>query len=291
MKNTEIKGDTKLTGLIGNPVGHSISPIIHNHAFAELALNYSYIPLGIEPKNLGGLVSTLRALKFSGANVTIPYKSDIIQYCDEIDDLSKLTGTVNTLFMKNDKLCGTTTDAIGFLKALKSDNISTENSNISILGNGGTSRTIAMVLAYKNEVSSITIIGRNSEKLKVLTEEIDKKTGYAIGYSLFSDEKTDNILQNSDIIVNCTSVGMHPNNDISPLKKSQLSPDNYIFDVIYNPSKTLLLSYAEEVGCRFQNGLKMLLFQGLESFKYWTGKEVDDKIFNLDELQSMIESK
>lgn len=293
MKSNCIKGTTRITGLLGNPVKHSISPLIHNHAFAELGLDYSYLPLGCEIDKLGGLVESLRALNFAGVNVTIPYKSEVMQYCDEISELSKLTGTVNTLYWKNEKLCGTTTDANGFLKALEMDSFNIANKKVLILGNGGTARTLAMVLAYKHQeeetlLQNLTIAGRNSEKVGVLVSEVIEKTGFPVQQTLFSDDAFDTIAKESDLIVNCTPIGMHPHEDNSPLSKEQLTSNTYVFDAIYNPGQTKLLQIAEETGCKFQNGLRMLLGQGLESFKMWTGETVDPTIFDINELQQIV---
>ena len=291
MKNQRVTGTTKITGLLGNPVKHSISPIIHNHAFSSLNLDYTYIPLGCEKEKLGGLIDSLKALDFAGANVTIPYKSEVIQYCDEISELSKITGTVNTLVYKDGKLFGTTTDGDGFLKAITSDGIEIENSSVVILGNGGTARTLAMVLAYKKLPAHITIVGRNSTKVEVLAQEIIEKTGFDIRYSTFTSENTREIFQQADIVINCTPVGMTPNEGVSPLARELFQKNSYYFDAIYNPTQTKFLQNAEEVGAKFQNGLKMLLFQGLESFKYWTEKEVPETIFDLDELYNEIKGE
>ncbi len=290
MQNNKVRGSTTLTGLIGDPVSHSISPIIHNHAFAKLGLDFCYIPLGVKEEKLNSLIETMRSLNFAGANVTIPHKSSVIPFCDEISPLSELTGTVNTLYFRDDKLCGTTTDADGFLKALESDNISVSKKSVVILGNGGTARTIAMVLAHKNLPSQITIVGRNSSKVEPLVKEIEKKTGFDVKSELFSSESCNQTTLNADIVVNCTSVGMHPHEDRSPLNSDQISGSSYVFDVIYNPAKTELLKIAEAKGCKTQNGLKMLLFQGLESFKYWTGVTAKEELFDINELQDMIES-
>jgi shikimate dehydrogenase len=290
MQSNQVSGTTTLTGLIGNPVFHSISPIIHNHAFSKLNLDYSYIPLGVKPEKLEVLVEVIRALNFAGANVTIPFKQDIIKYCDEISPLSKITGAVNTLYFKGDKLCGTTTDADGFLQALKSDGFSIENKKVVILGNGGTARTLAMVLAYKSIANEITIIGRNLDKVRKLTDEIKMKTDVPVKSETFSSDSCTKTTLSADIIVNCTSVGMHPNSGISPLDASKINSKTYVFDAIYNPAQTELLKIAEAKGCKIQNGLKMLLFQGLESFKYWTGKTASEDLFDISELQSMIES-
>ncbi len=291
LKNTTILGTTKITGLLGNPVKHSISPRIHNHAFSSLGLDYCYIPLGCEPNDLEGLIKTLRALKFAGANVTIPYKSDVVPFCDEISDLSQLTGTVNTLFIKDSKLCGTTTDGDGFLSALREDNFDPTEKNIVILGNGGTSRTLAMILAHEKIPATLTLVGRNISKVQPLAEEVTQKTGFEVTTGTFTDDSTQKKFLSADIVINCTPVGMNPAEPFSPISLKQMHKQCYYFDAIYNPAETPYLKQAREIGARGQNGLRMLLLQGLASFKYWTGHTAPVELFNLDELLAAIEGK
>ncbi len=288
MKEQQIRGTTRITGLLGNPVKHSISPLIHNHAFATLGLDYTYLPLGCAPEALSGLVQSLRDLNFAGANVTIPYKSDVLPLCDEVSELSQLTGTVNTLYMNDGKLCGTTTDADGFLDALARDGFDCKGKKVIILGNGGTSRTLAMVLAHRKLAASLAIAGRNSEKVATLADEIEEKTGSTIERLLFAEETFTSAVTTADLVVNCTPIGMSPNTDASPLAPEQFSSACYYFDAIYNPGQTTFLKQAEAAGARNQNGLAMLLFQGLKSFTYWTGETAPAEIFSFDELQQIV---
>ncbi len=286
MKYQKITGTTRITGLLGNPVKHSISPLIHNHAFSSLGLDYCYVPLGCEEDKLERLVSSLKALNFAGANVTIPYKSDVIPFCDELSPLSKITGTVNTLYMENNRLCGTTTDGDGFLRALEEDNMDPADKNVVILGNGGTARTLAMVLAYKMIPGKLTILGRNSVKVSTLALEVTDKTEFKVEHSTF--DSASEILKNAEIVINCTPVGMAPNENNTPVSAELMHSGCYYFDAIYNPTKTQFLKNAEKVGATHQNGLQMLLFQGLESFVYWTGRTAPLSLFDLDELLSAV---
>ncbi len=289
MKHQKITGTTKITGLLGNPVKHSISPMIHNHAYSSLGLEYCYVPLGCEPSELENLIGTLKALQFGGANVTIPYKSDVIPFCDELSPLSQITGTVNTIYMREGKLCGTTTDGDGFLRALEEDSFTPQDKKIVILGNGGTARTLAMVLAHKRIPSEITLMGRNISKVSTLATEISEKTQFSIHSESFESESAADILKNADLVVNCTPVGMAPNESYSPIPQNSMVSSCYYFDAIYNPTETLFLTQAKNVGSKYQNGLQMLLFQGLESFTYWTGKKVPLSLFNIDELISAVQ--
>lgn len=288
MKPQIVKGDTQLIGLLGNPVAHSLSPLIHNHLFASLDLPYVYVPLAVEKENIAAAVKALSVFPFRGANVTIPYKSAVIPYCDTIDGLSCLSGTVNTLYFKEKKLCGTTTDAQGFFMALESTGSFIENDHIVILGNGGTARTLAFAFVTQKDIASLTIVGRNSQKVEALALQVNKKTGARIHSTTFDSAVFKEALASCTLLVNCTSVGMAPHHTVSPVPSDCFHPKMTVFDAIYNPAQTVFLQYAQKAGCKTQNGLRMLLFQALASFTYWTGVKADDKIINLHELQSMV---
>ena len=283
-----ITGSTRLVGIIGNPVKHSLSPIIHNHLFSTLNLPYAYVPLGVEQAGLGNLVTTLRNINAVGANVTIPFKSDILQYCDEISPLSKLTETANTLYFREGKLCATTTDYLGFLAAIKSEGAIIEESNVVILGNGGTARTLAIALANDKKIKSLAIIGRNRAKIAPLAEEVTRKTGFIVEQALFDTPACAALMQQCTILVNCTPVGMEPAINATPLDPNYLNTEMFVFDAIYNPAETLLLRHAKERGCRCVNGLPMLLFQGLASFEYWTGIQPPPDAIDIRDFQALL---
>ena len=288
MEQQLIKGNAKLIGLLGNPVKHSLSPLIQNHAFSKLDLPFVYIPLEVEKKDLHTAMHALRAFHFAGANVTIPYKRDVIHYCDSISELSQLTGTVNTLYFENDLLMGTTTDAAGFFKALESGSHDIDKGNVVILGNGGTARTLGFAIVKEKKVQSLTILGRNKSRIENLSTEISEKTGVAVASVLFDSKECKKYLKECTLLINCTSVGLSPDTDKSPLPQGTFQKGMFVFDTIYNPAETLFLKYAKKAGCQTQNGLRMLLYQGLESFKYWTGVDANEDLFDINELQSLI---
>ncbi len=288
MKLQLITGSTQLVGIIGNPVSHSLSPVLHNHLFRTLDLPYVYVPLAVTAEDLTSVLKALRALNFAGANVTIPHKSDVISHCDAVSELSQLTGTANTLYMKNNQLHGTTTDAEGFVTALGTMNHTIAGSKVVILGNGGTARTLGFALAHEKKIDSLTIIGRNRSRVTTLSSEITKKTDFPVSAGLFDTDTCRDSLNACTLLVNCTSVGMLPNIDSSPLPPEAFHKDMTVFDTVYNPSETLFLKHAESAGCNTQNGLRMLIHQGLASFKYWTGVEADESLIDVEELQSLI---
>jgi shikimate dehydrogenase len=286
--NSFIKGNSKLTVLLGYPVSHSISPQIHNHAFERLNLPFVYIPFSIPPQGLYSAIYALRNSNFAGANVTIPHKSAVVPFCDKLSSLSKATGTVNTLYFEDGLLCGTTTDPTGFIRSVEQMGTSFKGSNVVILGNGGVARTLAITLALEQPISSLVIAGRNPVKIKNLAEYVLGVTGYKTESVAFNESQFQSVMNRCTILVNCTNVGMHPDTDSTPVEKKYFHQGMVVFDAIYNPRETRFLREAREAGCRTQNGLKMLLYQGLASSKLWTGVEVSEELFPIEELEKLI---
>lgn len=289
MNAQTICGSTRLVALLGHPVAHSISPQIHNHGFATLGLPFAYIPLDTPIDRLGGVVDTLRQCRFAGANVTIPLKQAVVTFCDHISDESRMTGAVNTLYFDNNaNLCGTTTDSAGFLRALDATGYDPDGARIVIVGNGGTARTLSYALAARKIPAALTLVGRNRDRVCALADEVRDRTCYpVVGFGLDSAACSEAIAE-ATLLVNCTNAGMHPNTDQIPLDPSLLHPALTVFDTIYNPVTTRLLDEAVRVGCAVSNGLLMLLHQGLESFRYWTGVDAPVGLFDPDELQRQI---
>jgi shikimate dehydrogenase len=283
-----IKGNSRLVGLLGNPVAHSLSPLFQNHIFRKLNLPFVYIPLEVKKENLHTALHALRTLNFAGANITIPYKKDVLHYCDVLSDLSEITGTVNTLYFKDGLLHGTTTDADGFFKALLDMGHDVTNGDIVVLGNGGTARTLGFALVKYEKINSLTFIGRDQGRVGTLTKEINEKTGFPVKMGLFTSKECKESLKKCSLLVNTTSVGMHPDSKSTPLTKDLFHENMTVFDTIYNPAETMFLHDAKEAGCKTQNGLRMLLYQGLESFKHWTGVEASLDLLDINEIQDLI---
>ena len=180
-----IRGSTKLIGLIGNPVEHSLSPQIHNHALKALGLPFAYVPLMVPAQSLHTAMCALRALSFIGANVTIPHKRRVLPYCDILSPLSTVTGAVNTLYFRKNLLYGTTTDVEGFFRALSWMGHDPAHGRIVILGNGGIARTLAFALALDQRPQSLTLIGRDGARVSALAEEVSNHTSIYAGHTYF----------------------------------------------------------------------------------------------------------
>ena len=263
-----ITGSTNIVGLIGNPVEHSFSPQMHNAAFKALNLDYTYVTFDVNPADLKTAINGAKSLNIKGFNVTIPHKINVMKYLDKLDDIAKLIGAVNTIDFKD--LKGYNTDGIGAIKAIEEID-SVKNKNIVIAGAGGASRAISFYLA-KYGADKITILNRNIDKAKNLANDI-------LNSNLIEDIKTDSIsqinnyLNDSDILINTTPVGMSPNINDKPIASAEnMHEDLIVFDAVYNPNETVLLKEAIKANAKPVYGIKMLLYQGAESFKIWTGQ-------------------
>ena len=287
-QNQQITGKTRLVAIIGNPVSHSISPIIHNHALRLLNIPLVYVPLAVHQSSLHDIIHALRACEFAGANVTIPYKNSILSFCDVLSPLSELTQTVNTLYYRNGLLYGTTTDAQGFFSALDDIPYSRIDADIVILGNGGTAQTIGFALAQERRCNSLCFVGRNLQSVQSLAARITQKTNFPCGTSTFGSAESTKLFKRCTLVVNATSVGMSPAITETPLDKSFFHSRMTVFDAIYNPAKTLFLHEAAQAGCVVENGLRMLLHQACASFTYWTGITISPTQFDVSALQALI---
>ena len=265
-----IDAKTKVIGLIGHPVEHSFSPIMHNAAFKDKGLNYVYVAFDVLPENLKYVIDGAKALGIVGFNVTIPHKIEIMKYLEEIDRDAQLIGAVNTIKIENGRAIGYNTDGIGARKALEEEIGKVKDKNIIIYGAGGAARAVAFELAKNN---NIIIANRTIEKAEKLAKEIAEKLGKEFGREVKFDS-LDADLEGVDIVINATPIGMYPNVNVEPIVKAdKLREDMVVMDLIYNPLETVLLKEAKKVGAKAINGLGMLIYQGAIAFKIWTGVE------------------
>ena len=263
----KIKGSTNIVGLIGHPVEHSFSPPMHNAAFEKLGMDYAYVAFDVDPNNLGSAIEGAKSLNINGFNVTIPHKIEVMQFLDEIDEVAGLIGAVNTIDFKNMK--GYNTDGIGAVRAIE-DVISIKDKNVVIAGAGGASRAISFYLA-KYGADSITILNRNVDRAISLAGDV-LDSGLIVDVQADSMSEINNYLSDADILVDTTPMGMHPHVDDEPIARAEdMHEDLVVFDAVYNPNETVLIKEAIKAGAKPVYGIKMLLYQGAESFKIWTG--------------------
>ncbi|HJV44385.1 MAG TPA: shikimate dehydrogenase [Bacillota bacterium] len=259
---------TVLTGIFGYPVGHSMSPLMHNAAFQALGLNYRYGAFSIPGHSLKSAVEGIRALGFRGVNVTIPHKVEVMEYLDEIDDEALQIGAVNTIVNENGKLIGYNTDGQGYVCSLLQEwETPLSGKKVVILGAGGAARAVAVSLA-RHGVKEMVIANRSVEKAQGLAEHVQNLVkASAISMEDLNRGKKLEV----DLLINTTSVGMYPNIHNVPISLDLIHDGLMISDLIYNPLNTELLIKGKEVGAKTMNGLGMFIHQGSLAFELWTG--------------------
>ncbi len=265
--------NTKLVGLLGNPLGHSFSPAMHNKAFEILGLNYFYLPIEVDTADLADVVRGISKMNFAGCNVTIPHKILIMALIDHVDELAKNIGAVNVVKLENGVATGYNTDGEGFVRSLETETgISMPGKRCFIIGCGGAARAIAMTLAFKG-VEKIFICNRTEQKAQGLVEAINAKVRPCGEVVRMEPSAIQAGLQQAEVLINTTSIGMHPYEDRLPLAPELIPEGLIVSDIVYNPVKTRLLQEAEKKGCKTVGGLGMLVYQGAEAFRLWTGAQ------------------
>ncbi len=277
MKSSEqlskIDGKTKIAGVFGYPVEHSLSPLFHNAAFARLGLNFVYLPFPVKPEELKVAVESIRSLNIVGMNVTIPHKEKVLPYLDEISPEAKVIGAVNTIHNKEGKLIGYNTDGDGFIESLKKQGgFDPKDKNVFLLGAGGAAYAISFAL-IKNGIKKLILANRTYSKGRALLEHLKKIFQDKCQLSLveFIEKNSSFIMSEIDLLINATSIGMH-SGDPGLIAPEILPPNIFIYDVVYN-RKTPLLELAEERKLAFLGGLDMLVYQGALSFEIWTDQK------------------
>lgn len=255
----KITGRTKITGLYGYPVEHTLSPLMHNAAFEHLGLDYCYLPFSVHPDSLKNAVEAIRALKLAGVNVTIPHKESVIPYLDNVNEEALFIGAVNTIVNQEGTLIGHNTDGRGFMRSLEENNVSPENKKILIAGAGGASRAIGYYLSQKAD--ELYLFDIDKIKLKKLASDLSEIRD---NIRVLNDTAD---LSSFDILINATPLGLKTT-DPAPFDVSALSPDQTVCDLIYK--NTPLLAHAMQKGCKTIDGLGMLLWQGVFAFELWT---------------------
>ena len=266
-----IKGTTKIAGVIGFPVEHTVSPGIHNAAFAALGLDCIYVPFPVRPENLEQAIRGLSPLSIIGINVTIPHKETVIAYLDEISEEARRIGAVNTVIVKGGRLIGDNTDGKGFMQALREEGkIDVREKKIVILGAGGAGRAVAMQSGLEG-AGELVIFDKEEERSKRLRADIKREIPW-LCVETISPNGIKSALNEADILVNATPVGMNIDDELI-IDSQWLFPRTLVFDLIYNPRKTKLMQAGRKRGCPVVGGLGMLIYQGALSFELWTGKK------------------
>ena len=264
-----ISGKTRVCGVIGDPIEHTLSPIMHNAAFKALKLDFAFLAFKVKAADVEKAVSGMRALGIHGLNVTMPHKSAVINYLDEVDQAAKAIGSVNTILNKDGRLFGFNTDGVGALQALRENGVEPRGKKVLLLGAGGAARAIAYTLA--READELVILNRTAKQAAELANLLKQTFDRKVVADTLSSNAIKDTLQDSDVLINATSVGMKPNANQTPVAFEWLRPDLAVMDIVYNPVETKLAKDAKAAGAKVVSGFEMLIYQGAASFEIWTG--------------------
>jgi len=268
-----VSARTQLVGVFAHPVGHSHSPAMHNAAFAALGLDWLYLPFDVPPARLGDALRALPALGLRGVNLTIPHKQSAISLVDEVAPGAVAAGAINTVVCEDGRLVGHNTDGDGFLRPLKEEGLCPAGKRAVLLGAGGAARAIAVSLLGAG-VSALCIANRTASRAQQLAQLLAGAAPAGVrlrGLPLDSPDVRA-ALQDADLLVNSTSVGMYPRaQSPPPVREDWLHPGLFVYDIVYNPLETRLLRAARGQGCATLNGVRMLVGQGALAFELWTG--------------------
>lgn len=273
-----ISGHTQLGCLLGTPVSHSISPLMHNEAFRLLGMDRIYLCFDTKEKNLGTIVDALRQMNVYGFNLTMPDKERVLPYLDRLSPAAQMIGAVNTVVNENGTLIGHNTDGIGYMRSLQDVHYNCTSAPMTLIGAGGAASSIA-VQAALDGVPVLHLInrrGRSWDHANALADKINQNTScHADVIDLADTAAVHAAISESHLLTNATSLGMAPNTDATPIPNTScFHQELLVSDIIYNPRTTKLMQDAAQCGCRTTNGMYMLLYQGAAAFKLWTGQKM-----------------
>ena len=272
----KISGRTQICGVIGDPIAHTLSPTIHNAAFDHLELDFVFLAFRVKAGDLGHAIEGMRTLGIRGLNVTMPHKIAITRYLDETDSTVKFLSSANTVLNYEDKLSGYNTDGVGALKALRENNVDLSGKKVVLLGAGGAGKAIAYALS--KEAETLYILNRTPEKAAVLADVLNRMSNNKVVGNILTPSTIQSSLSNADVLINSTSVGMSPAVNQSLVSPKWLKPNLTVMDAVYNPVETKLAKDAKAMGAKVISGVEMLLHQGAEALKIWTGKNAPIKV-------------
>jgi shikimate dehydrogenase len=273
----DVNPDTQLCAVIGNPVSHSLSPAMHNRAFEELGLDFVYLAFRVE--DVRSAVSGMRALEnFRGMSVTIPHKVAIIEHLDEITEVDRQIGSINTVVNEGGKLRGFGSDGPGARQALQESGVEVAGQPVLILGSGGAARAISFDLAHRAPPSSLVILGVIEDELEALVRDLRKRTGVNVTGEALTDASLARRLVESRVLIHATPIGMHPRENESLVPPELMHADLAVMDIVYNPYETRLLAEARARGIETIPGIEMFVNQALFQFEAWTGERAPKRV-------------
>jgi len=267
LTSSAIRGSTQILGVIGDPVAHSASPTMHNAALAHVGLDYVYVACHVTPDHLPDLGTAMRTLGVRGLNVTVPHKQGVMAIVDELSEAAQRIGAVNTIVRDGDRLLGDNTDAYGIAASLREDGGLTDlPSKVVLLGAGGAARAVLHAVLEDSNVEEVWVLNRTLDRARQLVDELGR--GRATAGQLGDTGP----VQEAGLLINCSSVGLAPDVDVSPMGDGTgLHQDMVVVDIVYKPLRTRLLQQADAAGARTVDGLGMLVHQAARAFQLWTG--------------------
>jgi shikimate dehydrogenase len=281
-----ISGRTRVCAVIGDPIEHSLSPVIQNAAFNALNINCVYTAFRVKFSDVSNALLGIRALDVLGLNVTMPHKEAVIAHLDWIDESAKFLNSVNTIHHKDGKLLGYSTDGIGAFRALKENKADPQGKRVLIFGAGGAARAIAYALIQ--EADELVVLNRTVSEAERLAETLKRKFNKKIIFGSLSPKDIEEKIRDSDILLNTTSVGMKPNINQSLIAPNNLKSDLTVMDIVYNPCETQLVKDAKAIGAKVVSGVEMLIYQGAAAFEIWTGQQAPVEIMRRAVLEQSI---
>ncbi len=269
--------ETQTCAVIGNPVAHSLSPLMHNAAYEKLGLDFVYLAFRVE--DLKGALEGMRSLEnFRGMSITIPHKIEAMKYVDQISDTDRAIGSINTVINEKGKLFGMGTDGPGALKAMVDAGVEINGRNILILGAGGAARAIAFTLIQKTKPRELSVLDIDGMLLRGLIHDLKAGSHVRIKSGLMDHRSLSDSMEVADIIIHCTPVGMHPNEAASLVPVDFFQPEQVVFDIVYTPLKTKLLAEAGSQGLKVISGVDMFINQAVLQFEFFTGVDAPVKV-------------
>ncbi len=277
---------TRVCAVIGNPIAHSLSPAIHNAAYEELKLDFVYVAYRVE--DVKSALAGMRALEnFRGMSVTIPHKVEVMKYVDQIDDVDRAIGSINTVVNENGKLRGFGTDGPGALKALADAGVDPDGRNVLMLGAGGAARMIAFTLANRTKMDSLTILDIDENIYKGLTADLRERSNANVFSDMLTESSLDKAMEKADVVIHCTPIGMHPKEDASLVPPDLFRQGQAVFDIVYTPLETKLLKDAKAKGLKVVSGVEMFVNQAVLQFEQFTGVEAPVEVMRRKVLERL----
>jgi shikimate dehydrogenase len=269
----KIDGETRVAGVIGWPVRHSLSPPMHNAAFAALGLNWVYVPFGVQPERVGEAMAAIRALDLAGLNATIPHKMAVLPHLDELGPEAEALQAANTIIHRAGRLIGRNTDGEGFLRSLRELGGEVTGKRVALIGAGGSARSVALAVCQAG-ATGLSIVNRTVARAEALAEMIGALVpSWPVAAVALEGPEAQGAVTEAEVVIDSTAVGMYPHHEVPPVAPAEwLRAEQIVCDLTYNPRLTTLLKAAEGRGARTLDGTGMLVHQGALAFEYWTGQ-------------------